>query len=198
MAKKTNEYSLDDLLNGDGSDDLANNLAEQNGLNLIDNIVIPMDYEEEQSKTVRKAKKTLLSLLEFYLTKEFINENTYLEHKLKLEESTLSGLMHQIKLNEKMIHTIMRIIDNGMITPDIFREFSNLQKIYIELSKTKTMHLINIEENVKRLKSDYDFYKGQSNGPTAKLKDGVMAIEDDEENIYRGTKDFLNDLDEDE
>lgn len=156
--------------------------------------------EQRFNKQKQKAKVLISEMLNFYLTNDFISQNTYLEQKKQLDVASLSGIMQQIDLNEIASKHIMLEITQGVPTPRLFEVFSALQKTYIELTKMKTMFVINAEESIKKLKGDYDFYNSENYNEYEDVGEKTKQIDPAKNNevIYRGTEKLLNEIDEDD
>ena len=82
------------------------------------------------------------------------------------------------------ITKLIENIDAGDITPRLFEVLSDLQKTFIELLKMKSMHLINMEENMKKLIQDRMTY--QNIQPTDNEVDGTVTT--------KGTKKLMEQL----
>lgn len=121
-----------------------------------------MDYSKSRNQFYNKAKKTIDSLFQFYLTADVINEDEYIKQKAYHEQCTLGDLMSQIEIANRAITTIMENIDMGDISPRMFEVLSDALRTSMELLKMKSMHLIQIEESMKKLLSDREIYQHKS------------------------------------
>ncbi len=199
MASKKTREELNDSNDELSSmiDDVLNNSSNEikdPELPALTSIIAPHDYTEGKKKSLNKARKLLFSLLDFYLTEEFINENQYILHKSHLDEMGLSQIINQISLNERAIDTMLKTIDTGELHPRMFEVFSTLQRTHIELLKLQSMYMTNMEETIKKIKNDYDFYRGQK-----EQKQVFNKIDDvNNEGIYKGTKELMKELSDDD
>lgn len=121
------------------------------------------NYAEQRTGLYKKAKKTINSILDFYFNESIISEDDYIRQKAIQDEATLGDLMAQIEISNRAITTLMENIDMGDMAPRMFEVLSDAQKTFIELLKMRSMHLINMEENYKKLIQDREIYNQKSN-----------------------------------
>ena len=192
----------------DSNDELENHLnnmlssgnpEDEKGDDLpsLESIISPFDYDVNKNKSVVKAKSVLNSMLKFYLSEEFIDENQYILEKARLDEMGLSGIINQITLNERAIEIMMKTIDTGVLEPRMFEVFSMVQKTHIELVKMQATFLMNSEETFKKLRNDYDFYSDNKRKTVVKKKDDIEdadVVDEVEKQTYKGTRDLMKEL----
>jgi hypothetical protein len=175
--------SLDDILNDSDGIDSPIDATELPSIRRPD----PFDYGKKKSDATFQAKKTINTLLKFYLSEEIINNDEYVKAKMKIEEMTLSSLIFQMETGERAITTLLQQIDDGDVSPRMFEVLGTLQKSMLDIIKSQTMYMMATEECVKKLARDYDVYSERKN-----LKGGeeVKKIEGPT-NVNRGTKNLM-------
>jgi hypothetical protein len=147
--------SIDDLLNDNSSD-----LPSPSGSRLPSfQMNEPIDYDEMKNEASNESKKLMNSLLKFYLSNELIEKNDYIKAKAKIDMMTQAGLIKQLRISERSIDTLMRLIDTGEMTPRMFEVLGGLQKTMLDIMKHQTLHMMAAEENMKKLKRDIDIYQ---------------------------------------
>lgn len=153
------------------------------------NLIRKVDYDERKSHFYIKAKKTIDSLLKFYFNESLISEDDYIEQRAIQENISLAQLMIQIENVSDAISTMMKVIDSGNVKPSYFQVLSEVERTFIDLLKLKSMHLIQVEDSMKRLLNDKNIYsntsssKGNSDNKNAGL-------------TTRGTKNLMKQLKE--
>lgn len=120
------------------------------------------DYKGTRKKLHDKAKKTIDALFKFYLSESIINEDEYIKQKAYHEQATLGDLMNYIEIANKAITTIMENIDMGDMSPRMFEVLSDALRTSMDLLKMKSMHLIQMEESMKKLIIDKEMYQQKS------------------------------------
>jgi len=177
--------SIDDLLNDDSS-----NLPSSTGGGLpAFQLNEPIDYDEMKASSLNKSKKMMNALLKFYLSREVIDNNEYIQAKAKLEMMTLSNLIQQMQYSERAITTLMRTIDTGEVTPRMFEVLAGLQKTMLDIMKHQTLHMMAAEENMKKLKRDIDVYSNPTGEQQPKLSSSSG-------NVVRGTRNLMKEIQE--
>jgi|GEM_PF-691972 len=173
--------SLDDILN----DDSVNASIDSTPLPPI-RTQPAFDYVKKKDAASEKAKKTINSLLKFYLSEEIIDNDEYVKAKMRIEEMTLGSLLFQMETAERAITTLLQQIDDGDVSPRMFEVLGTLQKSMLDIIKSQTMYMIATEEGVKKLARDYDVY---SQRKLAKDEDSkkIQAAT----NVNRGTKNLM-------
>lgn len=156
--------SIDDLFDTTGVPDEVPSLGD-----LGDHLpgispVRPVNYDKLKTKAENRAKKTLNSLLRFYLSREIIEEEEYISAKLEIDQMALSSLLYQMETCERAITTLLRTIDAGELTPRHFEVLGTLQKTLLDIVKSQTMYLIASEESAKKISRDLDVYHNKQVG----------------------------------
>lgn len=176
--------SLDDILNDSDGIDSPIDATELPSIRRPD----PFDYTKKKGDATFQAKKTINTLLKFYLSEEIINNDEYVKAKMKIEEMTLSSLIFQMETGERAITTLLQQIDDGDVSPRMFEVLGTLQKSMLDIIKSQTMYMMATEEGVKKLARDYDVYSERKN-----LKSGGEDTKKIEgpTNVNRGTKNLM-------
>ena len=160
----------------------------------IDDIVekkpeYPTRYQTLKDAAEKKAKKTLDSLLKFYLSEKIIEQHEYVQAKAEMDKAALSTLIYQMQTTERAITTLLDNIDNGDMAPRMFEVLGNLQKTLLDIVKSQTMYLMASEESLKKIARDIDIYAPElSRGPQLSSGSGGGGIKS------RGTKDLMKAL----
>jgi hypothetical protein len=77
--------SLDDILNDSDSLDLPIDNTELTPIRRPD----PFDYTKKKGDATNQAKKTISTLLKFYLSEEIINNDEYVKAKMKIDRKSV-------------------------------------------------------------------------------------------------------------
>jgi hypothetical protein len=173
--------SLDDILN----DDSVNASIDSTPLPPI-RTQPAFDYVKKKDAASERAKKTINSLLKFYLSEEIIDSDEYVKAKMRIEEMTLSSLLFQMETAERAITTLLQQIDDGDVSPRMFEVLGTLQKSMLDIIKSQTMYMIATEEGVKKIARDYDVY---SQRKLVKNEDSKKTQTSG--NVNRGTKNLM-------
>jgi len=176
--------SLDDILND--SDDIDASI-DNTDLPPIRRVPPAFDYTKKKTDSTFQAKKTINTLLKFYLSEEIIDNDEYIKAKMKIEEMTLGSLIFQMETAERAITTLLQQIDDGDVSPRMFEVLGTLQKSMLDIIKSQTMYMMATEEGVKKLARDYDVYserKKLGGGEEVKKLEGPT-------NVNRGTKNLM-------
>lgn len=190
-VNKTRE-ALGDTLDGLLSDDslLEDSADKEHGLPQITSTT-RHDYATIKGNTVSKAKKTITSLMKFYLDEKIIENNEYVQARKKIDEMTLGSLMFQLDTAEKALVTLLKTIDSGETAPRMFEVLGTLQKSMLDIIKSQTMYLVAAEESVKKLSRDIDVFSEK------KKKSSGDETNNEISNINRGTKGLMQSIQED-
>lgn len=146
----------------------------------------PTRYQNIKSIAEKKAKKTIDSLLKFYLSENIIEQHDYIKAKAEIDKASLSTLIYQMQTTEKAITTLLDNIDNGDMTPRMFEVLGNLQKTLLDIVKSQTMYLMASEESLKKISRDIEIYNPGTTSVTP--SSGSSGIKS------RGTKDLMKAL----
>src|ERR1035438_5563380 len=83
-------------------------------------VYLMMKISEMKGRAEIKAKKTIMSLMKFYLSADIIEEDEYVKAKQHIDEMTLSSLLFQLEAGEKALVTLLETIDDGELGPRMF------------------------------------------------------------------------------
>jgi hypothetical protein len=147
----------------------------------------PVNYTELKSSASKKAKKTIESLMKFYLDADIIEKDDYIKAKKAMDEMTMASLIYQLQAGERALTTLLETIESGELAPRMFEVLATLQKSMLDIIKSQTMYLMAAEESTKRIARDIEIYR---------KRDDVTEIESaggdtSDRNVQRGTKDLM-------
>lgn len=176
--------SLDDLLN---DDNLLDDMTDGNNLPKV-HAPEQHDYVKIKDGASEKARKTITSLMKFYLSEDIIDSDEYIQAKKRIDEMTLSSLIFQLEAGEKALVTLLNTINSGELSPRMFEVLATLQKSMLDIIKSQTMYLMAAEESAKKISRDVEVYKG--------LKRNVSqpAVGSGPANINMGTKGLMQSI----
>jgi len=149
-----------------------------------------INYGDMKAGAEKQAKKTITSLMQFYLDAEIIEKDEYLMAKKKMDEMTMSSLVYQLKAGERALTTLLETIEGGELAPRMFEVLATLQKSMLDIIKSQTMYLMATEESTKRIARDIELYKKRENDDELSRVGGNNSSA----NIQRGTKDLMNQI----
>lgn len=177
---------LDNLI-GDDEDLGVEQDPQDTGLMRQPTSLPPANYKDIKDKSAEKAKRTINSLMKFYLDADIIEKDEYIQAKKKMDEMTMSSLIYQLQAGERALTTLLETIESGELAPRMFEVLATLQKSMLDIIKSQTMYLMAAEESTKRIARDIEIYK---------KKDDTREIEESggdtgNKNIQRGTKDLM-------
>ena len=148
-----------------------------------------VSYGNMKSLSETQAKKTITSLMQFYLDVDIIEKDEYLQAKKKMDEMTMGSLVYQLKAGERALTTLLETIEGGELAPRMFEVLATLQKSMLDIIKSQTMYLMATEESAKRIARDIELYKKRDDDDAiAETGSGGST------NIQRGTKDLMNQI----
>ena len=148
-----------------------------------------VNYEDMKGVSDKQAKKTINSLMKFYLDTDIIEKDEYLQAKKKMDEMTMGSLVYQLKAGERALTTLLETIEGGELAPRMFEVLATLQKSMLDIIKSQTMYLMATEESAKRIARDIELYKKRDRDNELEQVGGR-----ENGNIQRGTKDLMNQI----
>lgn len=148
-----------------------------------------VNYGDMKSGAEKQAKKTITSLMQFYLDADIIEKDEYLMAKKRMDEMTMSSLVYQLKAGERALTTLLETIEGGELAPRMFEVLATLQKSMLDIIKSQTMYLMATEESTKRIARDIELYKKREHDDEIERVGGNSNA-----NIQRGTKDLMNQI----
>ena len=144
-------------------------------------------YPELKEASIKKAKKTITSLMKFYLDEDIIESDEYIQSKKSIDEMTMSSLVYQLQAGERALTILLQTIEDGDIAPRMFEVLATLQKSMLDIIKSQTMYLMATEESTKRIARDVEIYRKKGN--EKELNDSGEDSKDS--TTQRGTKDLM-------
>ena len=118
-----------------------------------------VNYDDMKGISDKQAKKTINSLMRFYLDADIIEKDEYLQAKKKMDEMTMGSLVYQLKAGERALTTLLETIEGGELAPRMFEVLATLQKSMLDIIKSQNMYLMATEESAKRIARDIELYK---------------------------------------
>jgi hypothetical protein len=147
-----------------------------------------VNYTDMKSGAEKKAKKTIESLMKFYLDQDLIDNNEYVKAKQKIDEMTMASLVYQLQAGERALTTLLETIDGGELSPRMFEVLATLQKSMLDIIKSQTMYLMAAEESVKRISRDAELFHQKTN---KEITGGGAPVSTEGATVQRGTKDLM-------
>jgi len=187
------EKDIKDELKNSLNDLVTNSLAsEDSDFPAIDeaNQIEPFDFSAVSAKSKNKAQKTVLSCLKLYFDEKLIDKNEFLQAKAAIATSTLTTLFKQLKMAEHMMEKLINDIDNGNMHSRTFEVASGVQHTIIDLLKNTQLHVISMNEDMKRMKNEIPLSETEST-KTIEIKGGKP-------NTYLNAKSMLKDLEDED
>lgn len=146
-----------------------------------------VNYAELKDQASAKAKKTITSLMKFYLDADIIEKDEYIQAKKKMDEMTMGSLIYQLQAGERALTTLLETIEDGELAPRMFEVLATLQKSMLDIIKSQTMYLMAAEESTKRIARDIEIYRKKDDVRTIEAAGGDST----NRNIQKGTKDLM-------
>ena len=179
---------LENLLGPDESIDVEKDPSDL-PIPKFHNATPAVNYGDMKITSEKQAKKTINSLMKFYLDADIIEKDEYLQAKKKMDEMTMSSLVYQLKAGERALTTLLETIEGGELAPRMFEVLATLQKSMLDIIKSQTMYLMATEESTIRIARDIELYKKREHDDELEKVGGR-----DNGNIQRGTKDLMNQI----
>lgn len=150
MAKLKEEMDrLEGLLN---TSSVTSDLKDDSVLNETENLepqpLFVIDFDKELDECEKEARSMILKAIQHVFDKEQIKNTPYLKDKLKLDITSLGGMLYQNKSAVLMQKTLMEEIGRGAASPRHFEVFGNLSKTIAENNKQ-------LLQTVEAIKSTY-------------------------------------------
>lgn len=145
-------------------------------------------YGELKINSSAKAKRTITSLMKFYLNEDIIEKDEYIQAKKKIDEMTMSSLIYQLQAGERALTTLLEAIEDGDVAPRMFEVLATLQKSMLDIIKSQTMYLMAAEEGAKRIARDIEIYRKREDVREIEAASGGLPAGD---MVLRGTKDLM-------
>ena len=177
---------LDDLI-GD-NDPIESVIETDPELPAKNNLPALPSYGELKTNSSAKAKRTITSLMKFYLDEDIIERDEYIQAKKKIDEMTMSSLIYQLQAGERALTTLLEAIEDGDVAPRMFEVLATLQKSMLDIIKSQTMYLMAAEEGAKRIARDIEIYRKRDDVREIEAASGGVPTGD---MVQRGTKDLM-------
>jgi len=187
------DKDIKDELKNSLSDLVSNSLAsEDSDFPSIDEApqIAPFDFSDVSAKSKSKAQKTVLSCLKLYFDEKLINKNEFLQAKAAIATSTLTTLFKQLKMAEHMMEKLINDIDSGNMHSRTFEVASGVQHTIIDLLKNTQLHVISMNEDMKRMKSEIPLSEQE--------RDNTIEVKSGSPNTYLNAKSMLKDLEDED
>ena len=178
---------LDFLIGDDESLDIESDPTDLPVETRPTSLVRTMNYGELKEKAANKAKKTITSLMKFYLDSDIIEKDEYIQAKKRMDEMTMASLIYQLQAGERALTTLLETIDSGELAPRMFEVLATLQKSMLDIIKSQTMYLMAAEESTKRIARDIEIYRKRDDQREIESSGGDTT----NGNVQRGTKDLM-------
>lgn len=156
-----NKEELKNSTLGDLLDDLPDAVPGINETPELHKVRVNSAMSTKIEKNREKAAKTVDKMLKFYLSEDIIDKNEYVKAKAEIDKMSLSMLLTQMENSEKAISSLMDQIEEGDVAPRLYEVLSELQRTQLDIIKTQTMHLVAVEENVKKIAREIEIYEMQ-------------------------------------
>jgi hypothetical protein len=148
-------------------------------------------FEDTYRIANNKARIIIKSLAAFYLDTDHLEEE-YVKSKIKQDVLNFSSYMYSIEQNRDMMNEIMREIKTGNSTARMFEVYSTLQKANLSLIKDKKQYQQIMEAEYERFRDTVINSTNRIEGVDGKAID--IDYNEDEVNVFRGSKALLNNL----
>ncbi len=118
-----------------------------------------MNFEKVKEESDAAAFETVDSIVEFYLDSRMYDGpegHRFLKNKMNMDKMTVSNLIFQMKTAEHAITKLLEDIDNGNMHPRQFEVLSALQKSKMDIIKHLSFVIIQMENNYKIIRQEYE------------------------------------------
>lgn len=121
----------------------------------------PMNLHELKDEAQKDAKKTLRTLIDFYLGSKMIKKNEYAKYKQRIDEMSLSNMMFAIRTAQLAVIKLLEDIDMGNTHPRNFEALVSLNGQMMNMIKHQQALFVTMEEGYKKIKNDQTEIEGQ-------------------------------------
>ncbi len=111
-------------------------------------------FTREERECAEAAKSLLISISKVFLHGFVITEDSYMAHKMQVEQLSLSGLLFQLKTSRRAIHKLSQDIHLGTATPRQYEVLAQLQRVVLDISKFQHEYMISLEASVREIAED--------------------------------------------
>lgn len=121
-----------------------------------------LNYHEIKDTVNNEATEIVISIAEFYLSPEIIENVNYVKQKTKVDQITVSSLLFQMQTAEHAIIKLLGEIDDGNLHPRTFEVLASLQRSKMEIVKHMAQFMIVMENAYKSFHEDYRIKKSEN------------------------------------
>lgn len=172
-----------------------NGVAIDGGTDLGDKLQhpfsVPMDFQVKRKEAMTDAKRTLKSLMDFYLGSKIIKKNEYVKYKKRVDEMSLSNMMFAIETSQHAVIKLLEEIDMGNTHPRNFEAISTLNSNMMNMIKHQQALFVTMEEGYKKIKNDHEAVEAEDRTVDATSEDVTIL---DGSFKTRGTKMLMANL----
>lgn len=146
---------------------------------------------ERLEKCKERAEKVMNTMLRLYLSENFITKSEYIKAKSNLDSMTLSKIMNQMEVSERAINILMEEIELGDVSSKLFDSLGNLQRTFIDLTKTLSSFIINAQNEYEKISADKDGVIEVETTQAEEISKGFKS--NDQKNLMRMIRNAVND-----
>lgn len=182
-APATAANAAQPVANIDGGSDLGDKLEHPHAQ--------PMDFHKQKKSAMTDAKRTLKSLMDFYLGQKIIQKNEYIKYKKRVDEMSLANMMFAIDTAQHAIIKLLEEIDMGNTHPRNFEAITSLNGQMMNMIKHQQALFVTMEEGYKKVKHDHEAIEAEDRTEDVKTEDVTVL---DGSYKTRGTKMLMANL----
>lgn len=174
----------------------------------VDNLELPKEnkvevfknFDEVRKRAETKSKQIIRKLVQFHFTKEMLSDK-YAKQKISLDVINLTNLIFQLESSQFAIQKLLEEIDSGGMQARNFEVLAQLQKTNLEIFKYNKQGLQVMDSEYRAFAQEWKMKKEESEMETQKLIETTPQIQNvpqlakpTNENVFRGTKALLKNL----
>lgn len=110
---------------------------------------IELELTRQEAECLSDATNLLNNLAKIYLKGGIIDQNEYVQTKIKLESEALSSVIFQLKTSRLAIHTLCQDIKMGQYGTKGIEVLTQLQRVVLDISKFQHQYMTSIENVFK-------------------------------------------------
>jgi hypothetical protein len=156
--------------------------------------VTDVNFLELKQLCDKEAEIMLKNAITFIIPKDMLENNEYIQDKLKVDIMSLSGMIYQMRTNEVMQKALIDQVNLGMVNARMFEVFSGMSKTIGDLNKQLIQTVEAIKETYKKFKDDVKEQRTEALGPQYNSSSGGMLTTGDGGVVTRGTKEMINNV----
>ena len=146
-----------------------------------------MDYAKLRKSCQRKARRMIKNATGLMLTDDMVKKNPYFRSKMQMDILSVTGLLYQLNVNEKMQESLMESVRSGQEHPRMYEVFAAQSKTIGDLNKQ-------LLQTIEAIKLTYKDLKGDVREKEEELKaigDGSSVFRNKDGLVSKGTKDLI-------